>query len=222
MTLSTASPLSDPRPGLSGTPAAPAQPLPHAPDSVRVWDPVVRLFHWGVLACFTLAWLSGDDWLSLHVIAGYTLLGLLSLRLVWGLVGTRHARFASFLRPPAAVFAYLRAIASGRAARHLGHNPAGGAMALALMLLLLLTALSGLALYGAEEAAGPLAAWLSHAPRWLHKGLEGAHDLLVSLTLFMAGLHVLGVLLASLQHRENLVRALWTGRKRPPAPGDIA
>jgi cytochrome b len=199
------------------------RPLSQAPvaATVRVWDPVVRLFHWGVLSGFTLAWISGDDWLRLHLIAGYTMLGLLALRLAWGIIGAGHARFANFLRPPRTVFTYLRDIALSRAARHLGHNPAGGAMALALMLLLLLTGLSGLALYGAEEAAGPLAVWLQHTPRWLHKALENGHEGLASLTLFMACVHVLGVLLASLQHHENLARAMWTGRKRPPAPGDV-
>jgi hypothetical protein len=104
-------------------------PLPtpgHAAASapqVRVWDPLLRIFHWGLAASFAVAFVAEDDFLSLHVQAGYLVLGLILFRFVWGFVGPRHARWSDFLREPAAVTAYLRDALRFRAGRHLGHRP---------------------------------------------------------------------------------------------------
>lgn len=182
-------------------------------ETIKVWDPLVRLFHWSLAGSFLIAWLLEDSWLALHVVVGYTALGLVMVRLLWGLVGPRHARFSDFVRPPAAVWAYLRDVAAFRARRHLGHNPAGGAMVVALLAAVVLTGVTGLATYGAEEFAGPLAV-LGHAPVWAGGALEAIHEFLANLTVLLVALHVAGVLLASVQHRENLVRAMVTGRKR--------
>jgi cytochrome b len=103
------------------------------PLGVRVWDPVVRLFHWSLVAGFATAWFSANRAENLHVWTGYAAGGLILLRLVWGLVGTRYARFSSFVTGPRRTLAYAASILNGTEARHIGHNPAGGAMVVVLM-----------------------------------------------------------------------------------------
>ena len=180
---------------------------------IMVWDPLVRIFHWGTAGAFALAYLTEDDWLGVHAVAGYLILAAVLTRVLWGFIGTEHARFRDFVRGPAAIRDYLRDIVCNRPAHYLGHNPAGGVMVIALLALLLLTSLSGLALYGGEEAAGPLRGLMSGASDFWIDALEEVHELLANLTLAMVALHVGGVLIASLQHRENLVRAMLTGFK---------
>jgi len=189
-------------------------PAPAGDATVKVWDPLVRLFHWSLVAAFALAYVTEDDWLGVHTLAGYTVLGLVVFRVLWGAVGTRHARFASFVRAPRVVLAYLRDMLRGRERRYLGHNPAGGAMILALLAALMLTGVTGLALYGIEPGAGPLAGWLAGAGHGWEEFFEEAHELLANVTLVLIGLHVAGVILAGLRHGENLVRSMVTGRKR--------
>jgi cytochrome b len=203
--------------------------------TVPVWDPLVRAFHWTLVLAFTVAYLSGDEALALHVWAGYAVGGLVLLRVVWGFVGPRHARFSDFVCGPLAAWGYFVGLFRFRARRHLGHSPAGGAMVLALLAGLALTVGSGLQLYAVEKHAGPLAALpATSAPalvgtaaaeeatedgtgegREAGKGAWGGlHELLADLVLALVVLHVGGVALASVAHRENLVRAMVTGRKR--------
>ena len=188
--------------------------MPGKHNTVRVWDPLVRVFHWTLATAFLTAYLVEDDWLNLHVLAGYTVLGLVLFRLVWGVIGTRHARFTDFVRSPAAVLAYLKEALAVRARRHLGHNPAGGAMVIALLVSLIFTTVSGLALYGYGEFSGPLAGLMQDVPGWLGNALEAAHDFFANFTLLLVLLHLAGVALASLQHGENLVRSMVTGYKK--------
>jgi cytochrome b len=176
--------------------------------TVKVWDRFVRVFHWGLVAGFATAYATGDEIAGLHVWAGYSAAALVAMRLVWGFVGTTYARFSQFVKSPAAVLRYLSAIATGREARYLGHNPAGGAMVLAL-----LTMLAGLSVTGILMTTQAYA----HAD-----ALEEVHEAIANLTLVLVVLHVGGVVLASVRHRESLVRAMITGRKRAPEPGDIA
>ncbi len=182
---------------------------------VKVWDPFVRLFHWTLVLAFFIAWFTEDDLLTLHVWAGYTVLGLVLARIAWGIIGPRHARFSDFVRPPAEVLAFLRQTLAGRAPRYLGHNPAGGAMIVLMLILLLLTGVTGVILYGIEEAAGPLAG-LAGAPEWIEAALEEIHEFLANGMLLLVVIHVLGVIVESRIHHENLVRAMFTGRKRAP------
>ena len=178
-------------------------------NETKVWDPLVRLFHWSLVVCFCLAFLTEDELQTLHVYAGYLIMGLLALRLIWGFVGTRHARFSDFIRPPSEVVSYLKDMGHNRAPRHLGHNPAGGAMIVALLISLLLTTLTGVGVYGVE-GAGPTTGWFTGPG----EALEEIHEFLANFTLLLVVVHVTGVILGSLMHRENLVRAMISGRKR--------
>ena len=178
-----------------------------------VWDPLVRLFHWSLVAAYALAWASGDDWMTLHEFAGYTIGGLLVFRLLWGLVGPRHARFGDFVYSPREVAAYLKDVVLFRARRYVGHNPAGGAMVVALLVSLLLTVLTGVLALGGEEFRGPAAGLAMSLGDSGAEFLEEAHEVLANLTLLLVFAHVAGVLVASFQHHENLVRAMFTGRK---------
>lgn len=170
------------------------------PAEVRVWDPLVRLFHWSLVAGFAIAWLTGDEIKSLHNAVGYVVLGLVAFRLIWGLVGTRHARFSDFVRRPAVILEFLKDMLRGRAKRYIGHNPAGGAMIVAL-----------LATVGVISATGIL---MTTDAFWGAEWLEELHEGSVNFGLVLVGLHVMGVIFASFEHGENLVRAMVTGRKR--------
>ncbi len=172
------------------------------PATVAVWDPLLRLFHWGFAASFALAWLTAESerWRDVHVILGYTMMGLVAFRLFWGLAGPRHARFSSFVRGPAAILRYLRSLLAGRPEHHLGHNPAGAVAIVALLALALLAGGSGWLLY--NDLGG----------EWL----EESHEALASAMLAVVGVHLAGVAVASFLHRENLARAMLTGRKKAP------
>lgn len=166
--------------------------------TVRVWDPLVRLFHWALAGAFAAAWLTAESAMAAHQAAGYVILGLLILRSVWGLAGPPYARFGQFVTGPVALIRYLADLVRGRPARHVGHNPAGAAMIVALLSTLAGTVLTGVLMTrGAGEA------------------LEELHEGLATAALVLVGLHVAGVAAASLLHGENLVAAMITGRKRP-------
>ncbi len=181
---------------------------------VRIWDLLIRLFHWTLVAAFFTAYLTEDDWMSLHVLSGYTVVGLLLFRFVWGVIGTRHARFTSFVCSPAKTLVYLKDAIAFRARRYLGHNPAGAAMIVALLFSLSATAVTGLTLYGYAEFSGPLAGLMGRTPGWLGATLEDVHEFFADFTVLLVLLHLAGVILTSLQHRENLVRSMFTGIKQ--------
>lgn len=183
-------------------------------NRVKVWDPLVRIFHWSLVAAFAVAYVTEDEALAVHVAAGYTVLGLVLFRLLWGLVGTRHARFTDFVHRPSAVIRYMKELLLLRPPRYLGHNPAGGLMIVALLASLLATVLTGLAAYGAEEAAGPLAGFMAGLGAYWGGAAEEVHELFADFTVLLAVFHVSGVVLDSLLHRENLVRSMFTGYKR--------
>lgn len=176
-----------------------------------VWDAPVRVFHWLMVASFAVAWLSsdGEEWQSVHNTAGYTMAGLVGFRLLWGLIGTRHARFSAFVRGPASALRYLLSLATRRPEHHTGHNPAGGLAILALLALTLLTVATGWAYYG--EQGGH---------RWEDRW-EDLHEGLANTMLALVGLHLAAVVVSSLLHRENLVAAMIHGRKAVPPPEGI-
>lgn len=166
---------------------------------VLVWDLPVRVFHWLMVASFALAWLTAESerWRLVHVTLGYTMAGLVAFRIVWGFVGSKPARFVSFVRGPAAVKAYLQSLRARRPEHHTGHNPAGALAIVGLLGLTALTTAFGWATY--NELGG----------EWLAEG----HEVLANTMILLVGVHLLGVVSGSLAHGENLVRAMVTGRK---------
>lgn len=203
---------------------------------VRVWDPLVRLFHWGLVAAFTVAWLTAEESETWHEWAGYAAAGLIAVRLIWGLVGSHYARFAQFVRGPGAVASYLGQMTKGREHRYLGHNPAGAAMILAILVTMSATAFTGwlmaepsriAMLPGLPQIISPAFADDDEKAEGYGGGGDGAetveeaHEILANLMLVLIALHIGGVVLASVRHRENLARSMVTGEKRAAEPGDI-
>ena len=170
-----------------------------ASRKILVWDAPVRVFHWLMVLSFAGAYLSAESerWRLLHVTLGYTMAGLVGFRILWGLLGTRYARFSSFVRGPRAVARYLGAMLRGQPEHHTGHNPAGALAIVALLALTLVVTASGWASY--NEIAG--------------KWLEGLHEAAANLMLAVVGVHIAGVVVASWLHHENLTGAMLTGRK---------
>lgn len=178
---------------------------------IRVWDPVVRTFHWTLVFSFLVAWITEDELMTPHVWAGYLITVLLLIRIAWGFIGTPHARFRDFIYSPGVIRNYIRKMSSGNEPRYLGHNPAGGAMVVLLILSLLITVFSGIALYGNTDLAGPMAGIFQG--EYSADILEELHEFFANFTLFLVVLHVAGVIWSSLVHRENLVRSMLTGEK---------
>lgn len=179
---------------------------------IYVWDLFVRLFHWTLIVAFTVAYLTEDDLLNVHVWAGYIVGALVVARVIWGFVGPVHARFSDFIYAPLTTLAYARDLVLFRAERHLGHSPGGGAMVLLLLVFLTATVVTGLVVYGGEQQAGPLAGMFTKPTG---ENVEELHELFANITLALVFAHIAAVVFASFVHRENLVRAMITGYKRP-------
>lgn len=168
-------------------------------NRILIWDAPVRIGHWLLVGAFALAWLTSEseEWRLVHAAAGGAVVGVILFRLLWGFIGTRHARFSSFVRGPQAVLGYVRGLLRGEQSQYAGHNAAGGWAIVALLALGLMTGASGWLVY--QDIGG----------EWL----EEAHEVLANGMLAVAALHVAGVIVSSLAHRENLVRAMFTGFK---------
>ncbi len=181
--------------------------LNQSTQKIRIWDAPVRVFHWLLVLTFVGAYLTAESevWRLVHVTLGYTLGGLLAFRLVWGVIGTRYARFSSFVRGPGAVIQYLKSIRAKQPEHHLGHNPAG---AVAIVLLMLL---------GLGITATGYITYNDLGPGWV----SGLHDLLANAMVLVIIGHLVGVVTASLQHKENLVRSMVTGFKTGAADQGI-
>ena len=169
-------------------------------SKILVWDWPVRVGHWLLASAFALSWVTGESeaWRLVHAYAGGTVVGIILFRMLWGFVGTHHARFTSFVRGPGAALAYLSGLLRGDESKYAGHNAAAGWAILALLSLGLLSGLSGWLVY--QEMGGV----------WMEK----AHEILSSGMLAVVLLHIAGVIISSLAHRENLVRAIFTGLKQ--------
>jgi cytochrome b len=207
---------------------------------VKVWDPLVRFGHWALVLVFAIAYITGEEEgnaAELHEWAGYIAGGIVVWRVLWGFFGPRHARFSDFVTGPRQAIAYLFGLIGGHTKRYIGHSPAGGVMVVALLIMVAGTVVTGLlaeqgetgrpqpgVTVSAEATRGaPMLAGRSHEEREGHREHEHenetlmgeAHELFANLTLLLVILHVLGVALASYVHRENLARAMVTGKKRP-------
>ena len=180
---------------------------PQTLSRVLVWDLPTRLFHWLLAASFAGAWLTAESerWMDVHVMLGYTMLLLVAFRIAWGFAGTRHARFSSFAYGPRDVMAYVKSMATLRAPHFTGHNPAGSWAILGLIALAVVVTATGIATF--NDAGG----------HWLEELHEGAATAMLLLVL----VHIAGVLVGSLLHRENLVTSMVTGRKAGSAQDAI-
>jgi cytochrome b len=183
-------------------------------NTVAVWDPLVRIFHWSLVASFFIAYLTEDDFMGLHAWAGYVATALIAFRVLWGFIGPRHARFSDFVAGPRRAFAYAKEVLTGGAPRYVGHNPAGGFMILLLLAGVALAGVTGIIVYGIDESSGPLASLGSWMPEFVGDIVEEFHELIANAVMGLVFVHILGVAVGSLLHRENLVHAMVTGRKR--------
>jgi cytochrome b len=164
-----------------------------------IWDVPTRIFHWSLALAFAMAYLTGDEdrWALFHVTAGYTILGLLTFRIVWGFTGSCHARFSSFIKHPREILHYLASLTGSQKLHYAGHNPAGGWVILILLLLGLTVTITGVLEY--EDVEWPM--------------VEQIHEWSAAIMLGFVVIHILGVVVSSLLHRENLIRAMITGCK---------
>ena len=170
--------------------------------SVMVWDPLVRLFHWSTAILFLANFTLLEEDSAAHLYAGYVLFGLVLVRLVWGLIGSEHARFSAFWPSRAEIGAHLRGLMGGRSEPHLSHNPLGALMVANLLATLVAISATGI-LLTLEGLSGT--GWL-----------EGLHELLSNYAMLCVGLHIAGVLLESKRSKINLIKAMVTGRKELP------
>ncbi len=206
---------------------------------IKVWDPLLRLFHWSLVASIAIAWLTGEDGEALHEWAGYAALGLIAFRLVWGLIGPRYARFTQFIRGPKEVITYTKDMLNKREKRYIGHNPLGAAMVVALLATTAATGFTGWLMAEPERMA-----MLPEMPAFVtpafadsdedeeheyggygeggEEAMEEIHEFFANLLLVLIFLHVAGVIYASRRHKENLARAMITGKKLAAAPDDIS
>ena len=188
---------------------------------VKVWDVPVRLFHWLLVLLFAFSFFTGkagSEWTEWHMRSGYTILGLLLFRVMWGFAGSTHARFASFLAGPAACLEFAKKLLTRAPAPYAGHNPLGGWMVLVLLLALLFQTGTGLFANDDVLSEGPLAALVSKATS---DQLTTYHSWNVNLLLLLVGLHVIAVLYHAGFMKENLIGAMFTGVKQMPADAAV-
>jgi cytochrome b len=206
--------------------------------SLAVWDPFVRVFHWSLVALMAIAFLSGDDAKWPHVPVGYVILALVSLRIAWGFIGTKHARFTDFVKGPSEIFDYLKGLIIGAPKHYVGHNPAGGAMIVLLLATTLFLCYSGMkaqefyneapiyvkislatnAYAGDEEEEGEeeeehgsfSASPATHAA---HEFWEETHEGAAWFLLMLIIVHITAAVFTSIVHNENLVLSMITGKK---------
>jgi cytochrome b len=179
-------------------------------QSQPVWDWPVRLSHWLIVLCVAGSWAThyaGLQWFVWHRRCGYAVLVLVAFRVIWGFVGTYHARFASFVRGPRAIIDYLR---GGAGAETIGHNPLGALSVMALLASLLFQASTGLFANDEIASTGPFYGWISHR---LSNRLTSWHHVNSELLLVFIGVHLLAIAWYTFVKRQSLVRAMITGRK---------
>lgn len=180
---------------------------------IQVWDLLVRIFHWLLAGSFITAYLLEDEMLNLHLLAGSIVLGLIIFRLVWGVMGTKHSRFADFACSIRQLIQHLHDLVRLRATRHVGHTPVGGLMIFVLLAGLLMLSLSGVMLYSLENSSVPFASLMTGATTDTILLIENLHELIADTLALFVLFHVAGVLVESVLQKENLIRAMFTGYK---------
>jgi cytochrome b len=200
--------------GLPAQPSAPTQ-------TVQVWDLPIRIFHWSLVVLVGIAWATSEEKgipFLVHTIAGYAVLAALIFRIIWGFVGSAHARFASFLQPLSVVTSYSKQLLKLQPTRFVGHNPLGGWMIVMLLTTLALIVASGLLAKGGEGMAGP---WASGALGLSGRAWYEVHEELFNVLLGLIVIHVAGVIVDQLLTGERLVRAMFTGTKQVAATEQV-
>ncbi len=185
-------------------------------NKVVIWDLPTRVFHWLLLASYLLAWITYADnrFLYFHVFVGYIFFGLLIFRLAWGFIGTHYAQFRSFAQDWSSVTEYLKGLINGKAMRYIGHNPIGGYAIFAMLLLGFIISISGLLTLAGEEGHGPLQGMVNYS---VGIASHSIHEILAWVMLLLTIVHVLGVIVESIWHKENLVWAMLSGQKEAAA-----
>lgn len=189
--------------------------------SVRVWDAPVRIVHWLLVALVLTSWITseiGGNAMTYHMWSGYTILTLVAFRIVWGFVGSEHARFSSFLYAPATIFAYAAGLLRADSRYYLGHNPLGGVSVVLLLASLLTQAATGLFANDDIATEGPLAPLVSGETSSL---LTTIHRWNFYVLATLIGLHIAAVLFYLIVKRDNLTGAMFTGRKQAPANDEL-
>ncbi|HEY2627962.1 MAG TPA: cytochrome b/b6 domain-containing protein, partial [Usitatibacter sp.] len=184
--------------------------------SIKVWDLPVRIFHWAIVVLLVLQVTTGEiggGVMALHLIGGYAILVLLVFRVLWGFAGSTHARFASFIAGPVATIRFARRLFSRQAVPQVGHNPLGGWSVVAMIVLMLLQAGSGLFANDGDEALGPFAPYV---PIDVSNAFTEFHRWNLKLLIVLSALHVVAVLFHWLVKRDNLISAMFTGVKEVP------
>lgn len=202
--------------------------------SEKVWDIFVRTFHWTLVGSMIGLYLSGDDFENVHTILGYFVICLVLLRIIWGFIGTKHARFHDFLYRPSKIFHYLKSLINGNPTHYIGHNPAGGLMVIVMLLPLLVTAFTGLKILGSEGKGPLINAGISilrfahadededdddqtyktghHQKNQKEKFWEERHESMTKFIIFLIITHFVGVIVSSWIHKENLILTMINGR----------
>ncbi|MCK4709509.1 MAG: cytochrome b/b6 domain-containing protein [Gammaproteobacteria bacterium] len=183
----------------------------HSPATIKVWDPLVRLFHWSLVVTFFIAFITEDDWINLHVATGYAVAMLVGFRLVWGLIGTRYARFSQFVKSPAQVLSYIKKMLTFNVPHYVGHNPAAAAMIISLLISIIMLSITGMVIIAAE-GQGPLAG--TFMAGFNAEWMEEIHEFFANFTMLLVVAHVAGVFFSSMLEGDNLLRAMITGRKK--------
>jgi cytochrome b len=189
-------------------------------EKVKVWDLPTRLFHWFLVFSFIAAYLSSEFHLGfLHYLIGYFLCLLLPARIFWGFTGNKYARFKSFIFSPQETLAYVRSMRQNNLIHYYGHNPAGALMVFALFGLLFLIFMTGLITLAVIDFEGPLLFLANYLDDETSYAVRHLHGWLIDIALVVIPLHVLGAVVGSFQHKENLVRAMVTGNKKNVSVG---
>ena len=188
-----------------------------ATRSVRVWDAPVRLFHWLLVALIVTSWVTseiGGDAMTYHRWSGYSILTLVLFRFVWGFVGSQHARFVAFAYGPRSVLGYARELLQLNPTYYASHNPLGGWSVILMLISVFVQATTGLFANDDAAAEGPLARLVSASASSL---LTTIHRYNFNVLLTLIAVHIAAVLFYLIVKRENLIVAMFTGRKHVPA-----